>query len=71
MKFSIYLKMEAQGVYHLLNSYKTKEKAEQHELKAKDPNTVLKILEVDEPKHNIPLEEFEKLWSEQQPVAVS
>lgn len=68
MKFAIYLLMESQGVYHWLNHYKTKEQAQVHYDKMKESTNVLKILEItEEASHNIPVEEFEKTWKEQQP----
>lgn len=68
MKFAIYLLMENQGCYHWLNHYKTKKQAQIHYEKLKESNNVLKILEItEEASHNIPVEEFEKIWTEQQP----
>lgn len=69
--FAIYILMETQGVYHLLNQYKKRDKAQEHYEKMVNRQQNVKILEIEDPKHNIPVEEFEKLWSEQQPVAVS
>lgn len=67
--FAIYILMESQGVYHLLNQYKKKDKAQEHYEKMIDRKQDVKILQVEDPQHNIPVEEFEKLWKEQQPVA--
>jgi len=65
MKFAIYLLIEHQGVYHWLNHYKTIEEAQNHYAKMKNSENNLKILEIsEEASHNIPVEEFEKIWNE-------
>ena len=70
-KFAIYLLMEDQKLYHLLNFYKTKELAEIHLNKLKEVFSELKIIKVETfAADNIYIEEFERIWKEQQPVAV-
>ena len=59
--------MESQGVYHLLNHYKKRDKAQEHYEKMIGRKQDVKILEVDEAPHNIRIDVFQKMWSEQQP----
>jgi hypothetical protein len=69
--FAIYILMQSQGVYHLLNQYKKRDKALEHYEKMVSRNQDVKILEIEEAPHNIEIEKFNKMWNEQQPVAVS
>ena len=66
--FVVYMLMQDQGLYHMLNHYASEERAKLHLDNARD-GSVLKMVKLFNIPDNIPVEEFEKMWSEQQPVA--
>lgn len=61
--YVVYKLMKDHNVYHLLNYYKTIEQAELHAENIGEDVKILKLIEIP---HNIPVDEFNKIWIEQQ-----
>lgn len=59
--FAVYRLMKDQGVYHLMNSYEKELDAKNHLEIMINEKVEAKILQQENPAHNIPIREFEEL----------